>query len=74
MNQNELLDKVIEYLQSLRNNPEVNITIEPPHVEEIASSCSGQVYGKSRSSIEIEAKTLYTKDSFKIFDNWKEVK
>lgn len=74
MSQNELLDKVIEYLQSLKNNSKVSININPPHIEEIASCCSGQVYGKSRCSIEIEAKTLYTKDNFKVFDNWKEVK
>lgn len=74
MQQNKLLDEVIEYLQSLKNNSEVNITIEPFHIEEIAQTCIGQTYGKSRCSIEIESKTLYTKDNFNIFDSWKEVK
>ena len=74
MLQNELLDKVIEYLQHLKNNSEVTINIEPPHIEEVAEDFSGQVYGKSRCNIEVEAKTLYTKNNFKLFDNWKEVK
>lgn len=74
MPQKNLLDEVIKYLQELKNNAEVNISIVPPHIEEIAQSCDGQIYGKSVCSIEVEARTLYTKNSLSMFDDWKEIK
>lgn len=71
MNKNELLDQVIEYLQDLKNNPTVSIDIVPPHIEEIGESILGTVYGKEKCSIEIEANTLYRKDKYDVFGNWK---
>lgn len=72
MEQNEILDMLIEFLQSLRNNPEVTINVIPPHIEEVCSTWNKQ-YGKVKSKIEIEANILYTKDKTKMFDNWKKV-
>ncbi len=69
----EQLDMLIEFLQSLKNNPDVTINVIPPHIEEIFDTWNKQ-YGKVKSKIEIEANVLYTKDKSKMFDNWKKVK
>lgn len=71
MERNELIDNIIKFLQDLKNDQTVIIDIEPPHIEEVATNICGKVYGKCRCCINIEYKALYTKDTFKIFDNWK---
>lgn len=71
MGKDELLDQVIRYLQGLKNNPTVKIDIVPPHIEEIGESISGVVYGKEICRIEIEADTLYRKNKYDVFGNWK---
>lgn len=73
MQQNEMLDKVIEYLQSLKNNSEVTINIIPPHIEEIFNTFN-KTYGKAICKIEIEDNILYTKKKTEMFDKWKRIK
>lgn len=68
----EQLDMLIEFLQGLKNNPDVTINVVPPHIEEVFSTWNKQ-YGKVKSKIEIEANILYTRDKEKIFDEWKRI-
>ncbi len=71
MNQ-EIIEKIIEYLNKLKAQDRVSLNIIPPHIEEFCSMMDGTILGKMEMDIHIEWEDFFSKKS-KFDDEWKKI-
>lgn len=68
---NEMIEIITNFLKDIKNE-KVDVSITPPHIEEIYGYLDGTVYGRAEMDIHIEFDDIYKKTN-DILSTWEKI-
>ena len=68
---NEMIDMITKFLNDIKCE-KADVSITPPHIEEIYGDLGGNVYGRAEMNIHIEFDDIYKKTN-DILSTWEKI-